>query len=152
MKRNRGNRNKGAAHNRFRHGMSRTGTYSTWSCMKSRCLNPNNSDFAHWGGRGITVCDQWLVFENFLRDMGEKPAGKTLERLDVNKGYSPENCVWADRTTQSRNRTYNKLTLSKAADIRAKRLKGADYRSLASEFGVSEYQIGRVIRGEAWAI
>lgn len=79
--------------------------YTTWANMLSRCYNPNEAAYKNYGGRGITVCDAWHHFENFAMDMGLKPnKSLTLERLDNEKGYSPENCVWATRTHQCHNR------------------------------------------------
>lgn len=72
--------------------------------MRTRCQNPRSPDFKHYGGRGITVYDQWSDFSIFLADMGERPEGMSLERRDSEKGYSPENCVWATAATQARNR------------------------------------------------
>ena len=77
--------------------------------MRQRCENPNRKDFCNYGARGITVCARWLQFTNFLSDMGERPAGMTLERSDGAKGYSPENCTWATPTQQARNKRTNVL-------------------------------------------
>ncbi len=85
-----------------------TPTYKIWSYMKDRCLNPNNQRFVSYGGRGITVCDRWLSFENFLADMGERPEGMSIDRIDNNKGYSLENCRWATNKQQQRNKANNK--------------------------------------------
>lgn len=75
-----------------------------------RCHNPSNSDYAYYGGRGITVCDRWRSsFENFLADMGVRPEGHTLERVKNDEGYSKDNCVWATRLEQSQNKRGNKL-------------------------------------------
>lgn len=82
-------------------------THAIWRGMLSRCRNPKSKDFPRYGGRGITVCDRWLQFVNFLADMGERPAGMSLERLDGAEGYSPENCTWATPTQQARNRRGN---------------------------------------------
>jgi len=82
--------------------------------MKARCLNPNEERYVNYGGRGIKVCDRWLVsYDNFIHDMGRKPSNKfSIERVDVNKGYSPNNCIWANATTQARNTTTRKDNIS----------------------------------------
>lgn len=87
--------------------MSRTSTYAVWRSMLARCMNPKAKDYPRYGGRGITVCERWRTFENFLADMGERPAGLTLEREDGSRGYEPRNCKWATPTEQARNRRTN---------------------------------------------
>ena len=77
--------------------------------MKARCFNKKSKSYKDYGGRGITVCDRWLTFENFLADMGERPIGHQIERLDNENGYYPGNCVWADKKTQARNTRANHL-------------------------------------------
>jgi len=90
-----------------KHGMYKTATYEAWSHIIQRCTNPKDKIFYHYGGRGITVCDRWSKFENFLEDMKEKPEGLTIERIDNDKGYSKENCCWDTQTAQSRNQRLN---------------------------------------------
>lgn len=95
---------------RAKHGKHKTKTYSVWRSMKNRC-KPDGHE--RYGQRGIRVCDRWQSFENFLEDMGEQPAGMTLDRIDNDGDYTPENCQWATRKQQSNNTSSNRMVTIK---------------------------------------
>ena len=98
------------------HGMSSTKEYKVWVSMKSRCFYPSSCNWKNYGGRGITACERWLKFENFIADMGRRPSdAHSLDRIDYNGNYCPENCRWATDDIQRENRrtslkTYDLLT------------------------------------------
>jgi hypothetical protein len=90
-----------------KHGRSRTRVYDIWKQMWQRCENPKCSSFGNYGGRGITVCEEWRDFAQFFADMGDPPPRRTLERCDNSKGYSKANCRWATRSDQLNNTRVN---------------------------------------------
>lgn len=93
-----------------KHGAYRTPEYSIWTGMRFRCSNPDHPSYHRYGGRGITVCERWNSFEAFLEDMGPRPTTlHTIERVNNNIGYTPQNCVWATRAQQSRNISSNSV-------------------------------------------
>lgn len=133
------------------HGHSLCGdvskTYRCWENMRTRVFNKTSPAYKNYGGRGISICDRWSDFKNFLEDMGESPEGLTIERLDNDGNYCKENCRWATRTRQGRNNRQAKLSLEKARAIRT------DPRTnwaIAKAYGVCETTIERVKAHKLW--
>jgi hypothetical protein len=90
------------------HGKSKSTTWNSWISMRSRCMNKNVAEYKNYGARGISICDKWSDFSAFLADMGERPEGKTLDRIDVNGNYEPGNCRWSTPKEQMRNKRNNR--------------------------------------------
>lgn len=116
--------------------------YKTWKSMLMRCSNPNVDGYKHYGGRGIKVCNRWsgnLGFENFIKDMGERPDGTTLDRIDYNGNYEPSNCHWATSDEQANNRTDNIYIIVGGRKITAKQF----CKALGLNYWVAIKQIQR---------
>ena len=110
--------------------------------MKTRCTIEGRAGYKYWGGKGITVCERWLVFDNFFADMGHPPHGTSLDRIDNSKGYSPENCRWADIHTQVHNRALpGRGSILTDAEVRAIREDHRPVRVVAKHYGVSASHI-----------
>ena len=91
------------------HKLSHSPTWNSWHSMKARCYNKNHSAYSRYGGRGIKVCDSWLnSLENFVKDMGIRPDGMTLDRIDNDGNYTPDNCKWSTKHEQVINRRINR--------------------------------------------
>lgn len=86
------------------HGRARGPEWTSWQMMRQRCQNPGATQYADYGGRGVTVCARWQDFTAFYADMGPRPEGMTLDRIDVNGNYEPGNCKWSTRSEQNRNK------------------------------------------------
>lgn len=125
-----------------RHGVSLTQEYAVWKHMRNRCNNPKCRDYPRYGGRGIKVDPRWDVYENFREDMGPRPSRKhSIERIDNDRGYGPDNCKWATKLEQSRNRSNVILKPENLEKIRLHPEIPAS--ELAAEFGCSTASIYR---------
>ncbi len=127
-------------------------TYNSWRGMKKRSLNPNNPNYRYYGGRGIKVCKRWMDFENFLADLGERPEGKTLDRIDNNKGYEPGNCRWATPKQQIQNRREVKDHKAQyffiAMNEQGTMIASSNQREFARQYGLDDRNINACLNGK----
>lgn len=109
--------------------MAHRTTYQTWYDMIRRCTHPHRPAYENYGGRGITVCERWKTYENFVEDMGERPEGLTLDRIDNNKGYYKGNCRWATDSEQANNKGPYKNSTSGVTGVAKNRVvkRGKEY-------------------------
>ena len=126
---------------------SRHPLYSTWSNMKGRCYNPNRPVYKYYGGRGIKVCDRWKnSFKLFLKDMGERPEGCTLDRINNDGNYEPTNCKWSTTVEQNKNRRPCKYSHLKD-EWEVQRSLGFSYREIAKVYGCSCETVWQYLNG-----
>lgn len=132
--------------------ISREIEYRIWSGMRQRCYDPKRVSYPRYGGRGIKICQRWLdSYENFLDDMGRRPTPEhSIDRINSNGDYSPENCRWATRNQQNENRDCVKLNPAILEKIYQRRAEGASDEVIAMEFGIKASSVRRVINGELW--
>ena len=129
-----------------------TPEYQSWRGMRERCLNPKHVSYDRYGGRGIKVCDQWVhSFSQFLIDMGMRPIGHSLDRIDFNGDYSPTNCRWADTSTQRRNSSTFRLADEQVSAICNLLAAGARQIDIAQAIGVARSHIANIATGHSRA-
>lgn len=146
----------------YKHGLSRSSEYYTWKTIIQRCTNPNNKSFKNYGGRGIVLCDRWKNFDSFIADMGNRPPWLSIDRIDVNGNYEPDNCRWATSKEQTDNRRPFKYKglhgennptakLSKIDIEHIRRIAGSSTQSrIAEMFDITPSNVSRIIAGKTW--
>lgn len=134
---------------REKHGMSHSSLYVVWDHMKQRCNNPTNASFKNYGGRGITVCDEWnKSFSAFYSDMGDPPTDKhELDRRDNEGGYNKENCRWVLHVENNQNNRRTKLNKKDVYAIRQSRL---SRKKLAKKYGVKLSTVSGILNRHTW--
>lgn len=125
--------------------------YQIWASMKQRCFNPKSIGWRNYGAKGITVCDRWLLFDNFLADMGEPKPGQSIDRFPNNTGnYEPGNVRWATAKQQARNRRNTVLEDHEPAQIRWLFELGYSQKEIVAFFGVCASTVSNVVGGRTW--
>lgn len=132
----------------------RSPTYIVWAGMRQRCRDSRHRYWMLYGGRGITVCDRWHGsdgFEHFLEDMGERPEGRSLDRIDSNGNYEPGNCRWATQAEQIQNSSKAKMNFDLVQEIRGRAEHGECTVSIAKRVGLNPVSVRKIVRRESWS-
>ena len=138
-----------------KHGISKSRLANTFSSMKGRCYNPNNSRYSYYGMRGISVCEEWLNNSSAFFDWAMSNGYTqelTIERKDNDKGYSPENCIWATYTTQNRNKRSTRTSVEEVRRIRAFHIENPSltYKEVGKAFNLLESHVSDIIANRTW--
>lgn len=120
-------------------------TYKTWQSMLSRCENPDHDSYERYGGSGIGVCVRWHSFENFLADMGERPEGKTLDRVNGLYGYEPDNCRWATAQEQQANTFRAQRVIDLIPEIVRRNAMGQTQRQISGDLAIGQATVSRIV-------
>lgn len=143
---------KGMCYNHYvRRWWSQRGAVTSWISMMERCYRPTNGSYRNYGARGVIVCARWHEVENFLADMGKRPEGTSIDRIDPYGDYTPENCRWASQSQQQHNKRGTRLNWTSVREIRKLWVTGEFTQTkLARWFGVSHGVIWAVVTGRTW--
>lgn len=133
------------------HNKSKTAEYASWNAMIARCYNQNTKGFNRYGGRGIKVCSRWKEFELFLLDMGLKPKGHSIDRINNNGNYEPENCKWATTTEQARHRKGVVLDEDSVSAIKTMLKYLVPRKVIATKLDVSVSAVSHIAQNNRWA-
>lgn len=125
-------------------------TYMSWQCMRDRCKRKDREGSHNYTARGIKVCERWHDISNFLADMGERPEGMTLDRINNDGDYEPGNVRWATNSEQARNKRTSKLTLEMAIEIAVLRLQGVQCKVIAAKYGVGKGLPREIVKSRCW--
>lgn len=151
-------KNKSTSMARVSHGHAKTknagpsAEYRTWTAMLYRCRTTTAGGYSNYGGRGIAVCERWQSFENFLADMGARPPGTTIDRINVDGGYEPGNCRWATSAQQQRNTRATKLNEVAVCLIRYMRRRKSTCADIGWAFDVTPQLVSKVASRKRWTL